>query len=195
MEQKQKEKRIIFLKGQKTVLRPLKKDTDITTIVKWMNDQNVIQYLSRYLPMSVSEEERWFENLPNRVSDIVLAIETLDGILIGTIGLHDIHPKDRGATHGIVIGEKDYWGGGYGTDAGMTLFNYAFNTLNLRKIKSSVIGFNKRSLNYHLKCGYKIVGAHKNDIFKNGRYHDLILLELFKKDWQIAYKKYLKICS
>ena len=70
--------------------------------------------------------------------------------------------------------------------------NYAFNTLNLRKICSSVLAFNKRSLKYNLHCGYKIEGRKRKQIFKNGKYWDEIILGLFKKDWLTIWKRYQK---
>ena len=190
MKEKQKQQRVVFLEGKKVILRPLRKDTDLKTVVQWVNNPKVTQYLSMYLPMSFNHEEEWFDNRSKRENDIVLAIETVDGIFIGTTGLHNINSKDRSAMHGILIGEEDCWGKGYGTEVGMILLNYAFNQLNLHKVCSSVIGFNKRSLNYHLKCGYKVIGAWRREIFKQGRYYDLILLDIFKKEWLVRWKEY-----
>ena len=184
------EKRIVFLKGKKMILRPLRKDTDLEAALRWVNDGEVTQYLSRYLPMSFAEESEWFDNLSKRRDDMPLAIENKEGIFIGIVGLHNINWKDRTTGHGIFIGEKDYWEKGCGTDVEMTLLDYAFNKLNLRKIRSEVLGFNKRSLNFHLKCGYKIIGIRRKELFKNGRYCDLVMLEVFKKDWLMLWKKY-----
>jgi len=142
------------------------------------------------LPVSLTEEVAWFDDSSKRQNEIGLAIETKEGVYIGAVALHNINSKDRTAGHGIFIGEKDYWENGYGTDVEMTLLNYAFNGLNLRKVRSEVLGFNKRSLNFHLKCGYKIIGIRHRELFKNGRYCDLVMLEVFKKDWLVAWKKY-----
>ncbi|MES2623288.1 MAG: GNAT family protein [Patescibacteria group bacterium] len=182
---------VVFLKGKKTTLRPLEKK-DIPLLTKWINDPEVTKYLCAYLPMSIKDEEDWFENLSKRKQiDIVLGIE-VDGKLIGTMGVHGISWKDRAATTGAMIGEKEYWGQGYGTDAKMQLLNYAFNTLNLHRIASSVIEFNKRSLNYSLHCGYKKEGVRKKRFFINGKYHDEIILAVFKKDWLPYWRKYQK---
>ncbi len=61
------------------------------------------------------------------------------------MGIHRINWKDRTATTGAVIGEKAYWDKGYGSEAKMLVLDYAFNMLNLRKICSQVLAFNKRS--------------------------------------------------
>ncbi len=192
-EKDEKRSGVIFLKGKKVILRPPRKETDLEMAVCWVNDQEVTQYLSMFLPQSFGQEEKWFNELNSRKSDIVLAIEDLKGKFIGIIGLHGINWKDRLATHGIFIGDKNYWSNGYGTDAGMILFEYAFNSLNLRKIRSMALGFNERSVKYHLGCGFKIVGRWRKDIFKKGKYWDLVLMDLFKKEWEAKFREYQKL--
>ncbi len=184
--------KLVFLKGKKTILRPLRRSTDFELCLRWINDPEVNQYLYVHLPVTEKKEEEWFDNFANNPNEIVLGVETLDGKLIGTMGLHRISSKDRTAVTGALIGEKEYWGKGYGTDAKMTLLDYAFNTLNLRKINSSVYAFNKRSLKYNLKCGYKIEGVRKKQIFRKGEYHDEILIAVFKEDWLPICKRYKK---
>ncbi len=185
------EKRVIFLKGKKVVLRPLCKETDLDSIYRWINDPEVNKYVEGYLPMTKEAEAEWIEKV-SKNKDIILAIETFGGRHIGSMGLHNIKWKDRIATTGAMIGEKDCWGKGYGTDAKMILLNYAFNTLNLRKIFSSVFSFNKRSIAYSLKCGYEVEGLLKRQRFVNGRYYDEVLLGVFKKKWQSLWREYKK---
>ncbi len=185
----QKEK-IIFLKGKKVNLRPLKKHTDLNKCLRWINDPEVRCFLSSYLPVSEQKEIEWFDEKDE--NKIRLAIETKKGKFIGNIVLERINYRNRTATTGIIIGEKEYWGKGYGTDAKMTLLNYAFNVLNLRKIYSQVLAFNKRSINYSKKCGYIIEGIFKKDCFVNGKYVDTICLAVFKQDWLKTWEEYKK---
>ncbi|MCI0330170.1 MAG: GNAT family N-acetyltransferase [candidate division Zixibacteria bacterium] len=189
---KSKSSKLVFLKGKKTILRPLRKATDFELCLRWINDPEVNQYLLVHFPVTEKKEEEWFDKVANNPKEVILGIETLDGKLIGTMALHNINGKDRTAATGALIGEKKYWGKGYGTDAKMTLLDYAFNTLNLRKINSSVYAFNKRSLKYNLKCGYKIEGVRKKQIFRNGKYNDEIIIAVFKEDWLPFWKKYRK---
>lgn len=192
MQKNAKNPKLVFLKGKKTILRPLRKATDLELCLRWINDPEVNQYLLIHFPLTEKKEEEWFDKVANNPNEIVLGIETLDGKLIGTMGLHNINVKDRTAVSGTLIGEKEYWSKGFGTDAKMILLDYAFNTLNLRKINSSVYAFNKRSLKYNLKCGYKIEGVRKKQIFRNGKYHDEILIAVFKESWLPLWKKYCK---
>lgn len=183
-----KKEKIIFLEGKKVILRPLDKKKDLEKCTKWINDSEVRQFISAYLPTTRKEEEEWFDK--EKKDEIRLAIETKKGKFIGTIGLSKIDFRSGTATTGTCIGEKDYWGKGYGTDAKMILLDYAFNVLNLRKISSRAFAFNKRSINYSKKCGYQIEGTLKKDCFVNGKYVDAICLAVFKKDWSKIWKEY-----
>lgn len=120
--------KLVFLKGKKVNLRPLRKSTDFEPCLRWINDPEVNQYLAMYLPVSEKKEEEWFDALSKNSNEVVLGIKTLDGKLIGVMGLHNIDSKDRTALTGALIGEREYWNKGYGTDAKMILLNYAFNT-------------------------------------------------------------------
>jgi RimJ/RimL family protein N-acetyltransferase len=182
---------IVFLRGKKTVLRPLL-ESDIPLLQKWINDPDVRQFLTCIFPAMEAGERDWLEHIHKNPDKNVVLMIVVNGQPIGTMGLHGINWKDRVATTGAMIGEKSYWGKGYGTDAKMTLLDYAFNTLGLRKIVSRVFAFNGRSLAYSLHCGYEIEGRLKRQRFVHGRYWDEIILGLFKSQWLPYWEKYNK---
>ena len=181
--------RVVFLLGKMINLRPFAK-ADIPIVTRWINDPEVREFVLRVFPQTEKQEDGWYEKLGSDEKNVVLCIETKDGIPIGIMGIHKIEWVNRTATTGAMIGEKEFWGKGFGTDAKMTLLNYAFNTLNLRKILSDVIVFNERSLRYSLRCGYQIEGRRRNQIFKRGEYWDLIELGVFRNEWLPIWERY-----
>lgn len=183
---------VSFLKGGGVSLRMLAK-SDLPLLMKWRSDPEIMRYLDAYLPLSEEEENDWFENLYKRKSqELVLMIIANGDKPIGTIGLNRINYKDGTATTGTVIGEKDYWDMERAEEGKMLLLNYAFNTLNLRKICSNVIEFNKRSYQYNLKCGYTEEGRRKKQLYREGRYWDEIFMAVFKEDWLLLWEKFKK---
>ena len=179
----QEQPQLVTLKGFLVQLRPLDKRTDLDICLKWMNDPEITQFLIVDIPTSRDEEEAWFDKQKDRANGKIFAIVTLDGNRhIGNIGLHTIDHKHGTATTGTVIGEKDYWGKGYGTDAKMVLMNYAFNVLNLRRLTSEVIAFNGRSANYAQKCGYVLEGTLRQHVYVNGAYHDAFVFGALKEE-------------
>ncbi len=182
----------IFRKGKKVILRPIEK-ADVPLMYMWQNDPEVTRFLVRNFPLTMQNEEDWVEKLSkNSQTEVVLAIEVIGGPFIGTMGLHKINWVNRTATTGTAIGNKDYQGKGFGTDAKMILLDYAFNTLGLRKINSAAIAFNARSIGFNTHCGYKEEGRLKDQIYCDGEYHDEVLLAVFKEDWSPLWEEYKK---
>jgi diamine N-acetyltransferase len=174
-----------MLKGRKVQLRPVKR-SDIEYFLKWFNDLEVTQYLNTSLQMTEMAEEKWIENLGNQQNRAVFVIEAIEGDSskpIGNTGLHNINAWDHNATFGITIGEKDYWSRGYGTEAARLIINYGFEVLNLYRINSGVISFNERSLRMHRSVGFKEEGRQRGNIYKNGKFHDIIILGMLREEW------------
>lgn len=179
---------VVFLRGYRTTLRPVT-ELDIPLLTKWINDPEVRRNLGSQLPKTEADEREFVQNRSK--SNIVLMIE-VNGTPIGTMGLHGIRYPDATATTGAMIGEKSYWGKGYGTDAKMALLDYAFNTLGLRRVKSEALVNNKRSIAYSMHCGYIVEGVKKKEVFRGGRYHDLVLLAVTPKTWRPYFTKWKK---
>lgn len=180
----------VFLHGKKVGLRPVLK-SDLPFLVCWINDPDVRNFLSTYLPQTEGAEEEWLSQMSKRDEhSITLVIALKDGTPIGMMGIHKINWRDRVATTGSFIGEKENWGKGYGTDAKMALLGYCFNTINIRKVCSEAIEFNGRSIAYSKKCGYEEEGRRKEHIFRNGRYWDLVQLAVFREGFEEAWSKY-----
>jgi RimJ/RimL family protein N-acetyltransferase len=175
------------LKGKKIVLRVVEKN-DLPSLLLWFNDPEVIQYLQFYLPLTELYEEKWLERNSLSEKDVVFVIEAImeDGSLkpIGICGLHGIEWKNRRATIGIAIGDKEFWSNGYGTEAIKILIEYAFNELNLQRIESSAYDFHERSIAMQKKVGFQVEGRRRQAIFKNGRYVDEVMLGILKEEWK-----------
>jgi len=172
--------------GGRVRLRPIEQD-DLPRFVEWFSDPEVRRYLLVYLPFSLAQEERWFENLQGRLErqeDVLLGIETTDGVLIGNIGLHSINWKNRNAELGIVIGEKAYWDQGYGTDAIRTLLGLAFREMNLHRVFLRVDDDNARGIRCYEKIGFRREGTLREVEFKEGEYHDQYMMSILESEFE-----------
>lgn len=190
-EETQNKQKIIFLKGRRVNLRLLTED-DVSTMIHWVNDQEVTQFVTMTYPMTIEQEIEYVKSHTGRTDKVVFGIETKEGVYIGNMGIDKIDQTHRTAITGAIIGNKEYWGKGYGSEAKMLLLSYAFNTLNLRKICSSAIAFNERSINYQKKTGAVVEGVRKDQLYKNGQYYDEVLLAVFKENWLPVWDKYQK---
>ena len=169
--------------GKKVILIPVCKN-HLDSFVKWFNDNEITQYIAWFLPLNYEKEEKWYSSMleqQNQINYSIVLSENQDS-LIGNCNIQ-IDWKNRVGMIGIMIGEKEYWGKGYGTEALRMLVKYGFNTLNLNRIELETYAFNTRALKSYNKVGFKQEGLKRNSYFKNGKYIDSIIMGLLKEEW------------
>lgn len=151
--------------------------------IAWMNDPEVTQcLLMGDFPMTQMAERDWFERMSkDNSTDIVFAIETLEGEHIGQSGIHGINYRHGYATTGTILGRSDLWGQGFGTDAAMVRARYCFDVLGLRVLYSSILEDNPRSLAMQKKVGYEVYGTCPKKYWKRGKFRNEILTVLTKE--------------
>ena len=74
-----------------------------------------------------------------------------------------------------------YRGRGYGTEAMELLCRFAFQEMNLHKLKVSVFAFNKAAIRCYEKSGFIQEGLLKSEIFRAGAYQDVVELAKFSE--------------
>ncbi len=174
--------------GSKVRLRPIERD-DLPRFVEWFGDPEVRRHLSIYMPFSLAQEERWFENLLGRIErqeSVLFAIETAEGVHIGNLGLDGINWKDRNAELGIAIGEKAYWNQGYGTDAIRTMLRLAFGEMNLHRVSLRVDADNGRGIRCYEKVGFRRDGTLREVVYQQESYKDQYLMSILKAEFEAS---------
>ncbi|MBT9136411.1 MAG: Spermidine N(1)-acetyltransferase [Firmicutes bacterium] len=148
--------------GDKVRIRAIEK-SDIDHVMKWVNNRAITQYLLAFtLPVSRLAEEKWVERAAiHGDADKFFAIETLQGEYLGNCGLHGIDSINRHCELGIVIGQENFLGRGYGQDTIRLLLRACFDVLNLNKIFLRVFSGNMRAIKCYEGCGFKQVGRLK----------------------------------
>lgn len=176
---------IKMYQGSKVRLREYRRE-DAYLAQKYMNDAEIKMLLAPGIPFPITfeEEEKWVMSNVSSKNEYSFAIETLeDNKYIGGCGINALDWKNSIATVGIFIGDKNYWSMGYGTDAMKVLINFIFNEMNINKIKLNVYSFNKRAVKSYEKCGFKIEGTLRQEIFRNGQYHDEYVMGLLREEF------------
>ncbi len=186
----EKTTRVYWRKGKKTLLCPLEL-ADAPVIYRGINDPDSYSFLLSTDPKGLGYEEEWIKSKQRSDGkDITVGICTLEGVLIGTMGLHQIDSVHRKAITGSVIFDEAYRNQGYGTDAKMVLLDYAFNMLGLEVVESRAISFNDRSAAYSVKCGYKVEARLRSRFFRFGQRHDEIILSVVREEWLPLWEAY-----
>ena len=170
-----------MIDGERVHLRTIEKD-DIPRYSKWINDLEVVDCLEYYRPRPMAEIELWFNKQLNKDCTQAFAIE-LNGKHIGFCQLEHIRWHSRQAELFILIGAKEYWNKGLGTDAIKALLNYSFRELNLHRIYIRIIASNKRAIRCCEKCGFVEEGVERETRFRHGRYVDVIRMSILEQEF------------
>src|SRR5438876_2756389 len=171
-----------ILQGDRLRLRPLAA-TDLRRCVKWFSDLQIIHFLGRDAPVTLAEEERWFRDYERRTDEQIFAIE-VEGQHVGNLGLHKIDRVHRKSEVGIVIGEPSFWSHGYGTEAMRVVLRYGFDVLGLNKISLDVLEYNTRALRTYERLGFQREGVHREDIYKDGRFVNVMRMSILARELQ-----------
>ncbi len=178
------------LVGEHIYLSPVSIE-DAEKYTKWMNDFETTDYIGQSTKIYTIESERKFlENCSEKEEGVTLGIVKLDdNKLIGNCGLKDINVVGRTAVLGIFIGDKEERSKGYGAEAIMLLLDYGFNYLNLHEISLDVYSFNARAIKCYKKVGFKEYGRRRECIYLNGKYYDIISMDILKSEFKESYIK------
>jgi RimJ/RimL family protein N-acetyltransferase len=151
-----------------------------------MNDPAITQYLeSRFYPNSLETLKEYVISKNGDKENVFFAILLKEGNRhIGNVKVGPIDTIHRFADVGIIIGEKECWGKGYGTEAIRLIADYAFNVINLNKLNAGCYDLNKGSIKAFKKAGFSEEGRRRKQYFCNGKYVDDIAMGLLRFDYQ-----------
>ena len=168
-----------MIEGERIILRGIDEE-DLDLIVKWRNDPGILRWLFSYLPLSKTKQREWYEKYLGDETQQIFIIEAKnEKTPIGTIGLTNIDHKNQKGELTILIGEKEYLGKGLGEEVLNLLIKFAFNEMNLRKIKAFTFSDNEAAIKLYEKCGFVKEGVLQEEIFKNGTFKDVILMSFW----------------
>lgn len=170
--------------GKLVKLRAYKSE-DIEKAQAYVNDPDFKRLVMPGVPypLTLKDEETFIQKQSAFTDTYSFAIETLDGEYIGGCGTNKVDWKNSNCVIGIFIGHKDYWNKGYGSDALEILVNFIFKEMNLNRITLNVFGFNARAIRAYEKCGFVKEGVLRQAIFKDGSYHDDVVMGLLREDY------------
>src|ERR1700681_1275574 len=126
-------------------------DADAETMLRWINDRDLVLLSSAYRPVDEANHQAWFDSIRRRADVVIFGIrEIRSGRLVGSCQLLGINPTHRKAELQIRIGEADARGRGYGREAVELLLDFAFNDLNLHRVELTVLDGNEAAIKTYL---------------------------------------------
>jgi RimJ/RimL family protein N-acetyltransferase len=185
-----------FLKGEKISLRQIEVEElpQLSKLIaKWVNDGIVTYYMFTGQKPQNSEQivQDFKKQLDSGNNVIFLVVDFETEKPIGYAGLYEINSTARKAEFRVLIGEKDFWGRGLGTEITELLTFYGFDRLNLNRIYLGFTADNKGAARAYEKAGYNHEGVLKQDIYRNSQYYDSVRMAILRDDYyKDKYKEY-----
>lgn len=178
------------IKGKKITLRAIE-ESDLKLLHGWSNDPSTQDIMGDiHFPSSYNYHKDWFNRIQNEPLNQRLAIEAPNLGLIGLSSIININWKNNRAWHGIVLGNKNIRGKGFGFDTVMTTMKYAFDELHLERLDGSMIEYNENSINFYCNnLGWKKEGVRKNYYYRKGKYWDQVIVGITKEDYENLIKE------
>lgn len=126
-----------------------------------------------YLPVHPEALRASLEKAPNADEHKGrLAIETLDGSLVGSINVGNLSTQRfTYVQYGLSV-FRDHWRKGYGSEAIKLLLRYYFKELRVHYAMASCWSFNEASIALHKHLGFREEGRYREIWYSNGEYHD-----------------------
>lgn len=175
-----------MLQGDKVRLRALERE-DLPQICAFNNDVEVelAGGGDPPYPQSLARLQADFDAAAAKGGrDTTSFVIEADDHVIGHCALFHLDAVGQVAELGITIGDKEYWGKGYGRDAITALLGYGFRLLNLRRIWLKVYAGNARAIRAYRACGFVQEGRFRQHVWSNGRYDDVILMGVLREEWE-----------
>jgi RimJ/RimL family protein N-acetyltransferase len=125
-----------------------------------------------------------YEKTLKSTTDVELAIiDKRTDAHIGITGIHSINWIARSGEFRILIGEKEYWGKGYGTETTQLMVAYGFEILNLRKVWLGINSEHAAGIRAYEKAGFVREGDLRDEIYRNSRYYNVVRMSILKNEY------------
>lgn len=175
-------------KGKLVRLSAMDAEEISKAFARWHRDSEFKRLLDSGAPRLHSQKasQKWLEKELEEVgvNQHWFSIRTLaDDKLLGDIDLfvHDWSARD--AFVGLGIGEREFWGRGYGTDVMNVMLRYAFTEVNLRRVTLTVFEYNPRAIRSYEKAGFRHEGRMRGFLNKEGKRWDMLFMGILREEW------------
>ena len=173
--------------GDRLYLSPMNPN-DVEKYVEWISSPIVSDGMGNTSNILTESLEKEFIEKALKNGDKCFAIILLkNDELIGNCSIYRENDNARVAELGIFIGDEKFRNNGYGQEALNLLLDYGFNYLSLNSVYLNVFSFNDVAINCYKKIGFKEAGRLRENYFLNGKYYDVVYMDILKKEFNGSY--------
>jgi RimJ/RimL family protein N-acetyltransferase len=158
---------------------------DLPHVLRWLSDEELCGLIGHAGYSSAQDVEDWYSRASADPGRRWYSIVLDEGDrVIGEAGLLRIDERWRTADMSIIIGERDMWHRGYGTDVGEMLLDLSFNYCGMHRVAVGVVGFHEPALRFWEKLGFQREGVQRDGYFHGGVFHDFVMMSILEDEWR-----------
>jgi RimJ/RimL family protein N-acetyltransferase len=171
--------------GELVALGPLRREL-LPRYTAWINDLGAARFIAAVpRPFTAEQEERWYDSVSTGYDAAHFTIyERASGRPIGTTSLNGIDQRNGAAEFGILLGEADARGKGYGTEVTQLMLDYAFTALSLHSVMLRVLAVNVAGLRAYQKAGFREIGRRRASQLLAGEWIDTIYMDCLASEFE-----------
>lgn len=170
--------------GDRCYLSPIQVE-DADKWAEWLNDLDVSLPLGdeAYTSLPLDRLREYASQVIRHDEHVFTIVDLETDRPLGRCLLFNVDLVNRNAMMGLLIGEKAYWGQGYGQDATRLLLDYAFTLLNLHSVMLGVFSFNERAVHTYRAVGFREIGRRRQARIIGSQMYDLILMDILADEF------------
>lgn len=138
-----------------------------------------VEYLHDSRQFSVEESFKWYDKFNPDFYAIIV-----NDKMIGYFRTSNYSPENLNIYIGADI-HPDFQGKGIGFEVYSKFIPYIFEIYGLNKISLEVLSTNQRAISLYNKLGFKSEGIKREEIYKNNKFIDSIIMSILKKELNI----------
>ena len=170
------------LAGDRVYLSSINAD-DYESFYEWYHDRETAELIGSIAKSySMAEEKELVAGLAKDGNAFAI-VERRSGRMVGFSSFFDISAADRTAELGMLIGDKESRGKGYGTEVLRLMLDYGFGVLDLNNIMLRTFAFNERAIHLYRKFGFREIGRRRQSYYCGNEYHDEVFMDMLREDY------------
>lgn len=160
------------------------RNSDAEEMASWQEHSDYLRKVDTDFALPKSIEALRERDQSKGSGNIEFRLRTLEeDKLIGFVALHGMEWNNQACLLAIGIGNPEYRGKGYGTEALNLILRYAFYELNLNRVGLDVISYNLPAIKAYEKAGFMVEGQMRSAVLRDGKQYDRVIMGILREEW------------
>ncbi len=173
-----------FLESNNIILEPLEEKHITQEYCSWLNDTEIVQFNSHgVFPNTLKLTKEYVEHSQSKSQITLAIIDIKTNLHIGNLSIYKIDFINSNADISILIGNRDFWGKGYGYEAFILAIKHCFNTLNLHRVTAGTTADNIAMQKIIKKLNMSKEATLREAVQRDNKYIDIYLYSILKREF------------